>query len=125
MALEIIWEDLDIQGGSANSLGFAALRDAVNNILSVTPGEKLFAPWFGCDLESVLFEPIDDTTARRVRNKIIQCLQDNDPRIKVSAKDTTVVATPDDNRYDINLVINVLGLDQPGTFSFSLRQLVE
>lgn len=122
---EIRWTDVSYQGLPQNSEGYSALQEAVNNIINTTPGERLFTPWFGCDLENLLFEPIDTITATRIRVKMIACIQDSDPRIRVDRSQSTVQASPDDNRYDVKLVLQILGVGQPGVFSFSLERWVD
>lgn len=122
MSVEIRWNDVSYAGNAQNSLGYDALKEAINIIISTSPGERLFDPEFGCDLESVLFEPIDNETSDLIRIKLIQCIQDSDPRIQIDKHLSTATAIPDDNRYDVYLVVNVLGVDQPGVFYFSLNR---
>ena len=45
-----------------------AIARAVRNIVSTTPGEKLFDPDFGSSVSEILFENVDDITAVSIRD---------------------------------------------------------
>ena len=47
-----------------------AIARAVRNIVSTTPGEKLFDPDFGSSVSEILFENVDDITAVSIRDEI-------------------------------------------------------
>jgi len=116
----IKWIDLARSAGEIKVEGSEAVQNAIDNILSVQPGERLFKPKFGCNLESLLFEPIDDTTSELIRIELYNCVENNDPRISVIPSQTTVIPSPDEYRYDINLAVEVLGIGD-ANFKFSLK----
>ncbi len=46
------------------------IRQSLRILLSTTPGERIGRPEYGCDLEMLFFNPINDETARMVRDRI-------------------------------------------------------
>ena len=46
-----------------------AIARAVRNIVSTTPGEKLFDPDFGSSVSEILFENVDDITAISIQDE--------------------------------------------------------
>lgn len=43
----------------------------LKQLLRTVPGERVMQPDFGCDLESLLFEPFDDTLVLQAREKVV------------------------------------------------------
>ncbi|MEM7659760.1 MAG: GPW/gp25 family protein [Bacteroidota bacterium] len=75
------------------------IRQSLFILLSTTPGERPTKPKYGCDLKSILFEPIGGTTTFLIKDMIrtailffepridvdsIEVSQDNDPEGKIS-----------------------------------------
>jgi len=124
MAARLLWSDVSFTGNSRNSLGDEALSDAINNIIATSPGERLFDPTFGCDLESLLFEPIDQTTASMILSMISSCLK-NDPRFLMDFSMSSIEPDPDNNLYRVQLGIRIYGQETTGLYQFSLNRLAD
>lgn len=60
-----------------------AVKQSVLNILLTNRGERPFAPDFGGDLRSFLFENFDTVTTAAIRAKIITTLRNYEPRVEV------------------------------------------
>jgi len=99
-----------------------AIKSAIVNIISTTPGERLFLPRFGCNLEHILFEPVDEDTALLIRVELYQCLEDNDPRIRMLPNSTQIIPHPDDNLFEIYLHLEILGIGD-FIYRFNLNSL--
>ena len=56
------WLD-SARGRLAMVEGNAAVRQAIQMLLSTAPGERVMRPGYGCDLQRLVFAPNDDTTA--------------------------------------------------------------
>ena len=63
--------------------GDAVVRQAVLLLLSTHPGERVMRPDYGCDIQSLLFSPNDDTTAALAIHYIRQALLRWEPRIDI------------------------------------------
>lgn len=122
MAVRLLWSDVSYVGNPRNSVGDEALSDALNNIISTSPGERLFDPTFGCDIESILFEPMDTATASMLLNTLSRCLK-QDPRLAIDFRGSSIEPDYDNNRYDITLSIRVYGQETTGLYQFSLNRL--
>jgi phage baseplate assembly protein W len=109
-------------GQNANSLVFD--EDAINqNILQIllTPiKSKWYRPRLGSNIPSYLFDPVDSTTAARIKSEIEYVLPRNSEyRIVISS--VTVIAVPDDQLYYVSLEYTSPYLDgKKIKFSFNL-----
>lgn len=105
MATQIQYKDLnqDTPGVSGLVYGSDAIRQSLHNIFSTIPGERLFRPDFGLDLNSFVFAPINQVTALRLRNLLTYSVPQWDSRIQVVASQTSVVADEDESSYTIKV----------------------
>lgn len=78
----------------------AAVKNSIKNILNTRPGERPFAPTFGCDLYNYLFEPDDIITRAAIRRAINDSLLTFEPRFKVNDID---LSTDNNNTYNITI----------------------
>ena len=88
-----------------------AIARAVRNIVSTTPGEKLFSPDFGSSVSEILFENVDDITAISIRDEIRSSLSNYEPRVELI--DVTVDPNFDENQFDVLITYRIIGVDIP------------
>ncbi len=86
-----------------------AVINAVKNILTTTPGQKLLNPTLGLDFRSYLFEPINTTTAYFLAQFIYGNLGVQEPRITLEG--VSIEGIADQNQYDIQISFSVPKLD--------------
>lgn len=98
-----------------------AVIESVFNIVLTEPGEKVMDPLFGCALDQFLFSPIDDVTSRDIVNTISASLELYETRLLDF--DVIVTAMPDDNTYDIEIVVEINTSEEPIIISTSLEKL--
>ena len=67
----------DIQG----SYDLQAIKNSIINIFLTSPGQKILNPEFGIDLRRYLFEPVNSSTAYRIKYDINTKLPGQEPRI--------------------------------------------
>ena len=72
-----------------------AIKVAIQNLLSTAFGERLFQPQIGASLRPLLFEPVDSITAFEIRDRILETIRKNEPRVSNIIVD--VVSNPDSN----------------------------
>lgn len=101
-----IYSDLDISFRSnpntddvVRVYDLNAVRQSVTNIIRTRPGEKPFLPYFGCNLESYLFELFTPQTRAMIINTVRIALENYEPRIALTAVD--VYENPDRNAIDV------------------------
>ena len=90
-----------------------AIARAVRNIVSTTPGEKLFDPDFGSSVGEILFENVDDITAVSIQDEIRNCLNNYEPRVDLV--DVNVDPNFDENQFDVLITYRIIGVDIPPT----------
>lgn len=96
-----------------------AVMTSLRNILTTSPGDKLLNPTFGLDLRSFLFDPVTDTRAFFIGNRIYDGITIQEPRVKINT--ITVIAVMDNHEYDITLNISVPSLN---IFNLSLKSIL-
>jgi phage baseplate assembly protein W len=87
-----------------------SVKSSITRILGTRRGERFFRPQFGSRLEDILFEPLDDITALDLQHEVNLLLQE-EPRLIVNFALTTVKPVPTKNRYDVQIVGSVRGLE--------------
>ena len=90
-----------------------AIARAVRNIVSTTPGEKLFDPEFGSSVSEILFENVDDITAVSIKDEIKSSLNNYEPRVELI--DVNVDPNFDQNQFDVIITYRIIGVDIPPT----------
>ena len=88
-----------------------AIARAVRNIVSTTPGEKLFSPDFGSSVSEILFENVDDITAVSIKDEIRSSLKNYEPRVELI--DVNVDPNFDENQFDVLITYRIIGVDIP------------
>jgi phage baseplate assembly protein W len=94
-----------------------SIMQSLSNILNTRKTERIFNPEFGASLEDYLFEPMDDLTALSIKSTILVEVGKYEPRVKVLPGKSSVIADYDNNRYDVILAFEIIGLGDQ-TFEF-------
>ena len=84
-------------------------------------GERPFQPELGCNIQRVLFEPLDYGSAGLIKSEIRDTLERYEPRIKVG----TILCSPDydNNGYEVELKYAIVGReDAPVAVEFFLER---
>ena len=109
------------KGDIADQENKYAILNSIYNILSTVPGTRRFLPEFACDINRLLFEPMDDETASNISKKILGALARWEPRIRVIT--TKVSANIDQATYDAHIVFEILKSNEQITLDFPIRKL--
>jgi len=109
----IIYSDLNSYSPSKKFLlkNVESVYSSLENIFSTNKEERLFRPEFGESLDEFLFELMDDITAMRLEDFIIEAVGKWEPRVTLDHKLSSVTAIPEENRYDVLLVFEIQGID--------------
>ena len=89
-------------GGVAMTEDEEDIRRSLEILLSTRVGERFLQPKYGCDLDHLLFEPLDTGTATYTGEMIKQAILMFEPRIDVLTVD---LGQPDDGEGHIDIVI--------------------
>jgi len=97
-----------------------AIARSVRNIIFTVPGEKMFNPDFGTNINDSLFELLDETSAAVIKDQIKYSLETYEPRIRLI--DVIVVPDFESNGYDVEISYSIIGADvDPQQISFILQ----
>ena len=88
-----------------------AIARSLRNLVLTTPGERFFNEELGSQVNNLLFENVDDVTARSVRSEIVNVIENYEPRVELINVD--VFANVDDYSMDVNITYSIIGIDVP------------
>ena len=97
----------------------AAIVQAITALLLTKRGERPFQPSLGCNVQSILFEPMDYAAAALIKKEITDTLRRYEPRMSIS----NIVCEPDfnNNGYEVELQFKIVGReDTPVAIEFFL-----
>ena len=120
MAATLSFKDININfkkhpvtGDLVVSKDASAIKQAIVNLLLTNKGERPFNPDYGSDIREYLFEPLDYATSIALKTKIAGVIEKFEPRIGIL--ELSVYPNEDDNGFDIDLVYEIRGSDEPPT----------
>ena len=99
----------------------AAIVQAIQGILLTRKGERPFQPELGCDVQNMLFEPLDYASAGTIKQEIRETVDRYEPRVTV----TKIECTPDfdNNGYNVEMQYTIVGRnDIPVAVEFILER---
>ena len=91
-----------------------AINASLKNCVMIITGEKPFNRNFGSQVNEILFEICDDVTAADLQQEIERSIRFNEPRVEL--KDVNVIALPEENEFQIEVVYTIVGSEQIFTF---------
>lgn len=95
-----------------------SVYQALFNLFNTKPGDRLFQPEYGFDLENELFELIDDLGALEVLRQVFDVVQRWEPRVLIDAARSKVTPLEDQNKYELYLSFAIQGVEGQ-TYSFT------
>jgi len=99
----------------------AAIVQAIQGILLTRKGERPFQPELGCDIQNMLFEPLDYASAGTIKQEIRETIDRYEPRVTVTKLDCT--PDFDNNGYNVEMQYTIVGReDLPVGVEFILER---
>jgi len=123
---DYVWSDVDSNiepqndGDAVIDTDITAIINSLNNIIRTAPGSRRMLPTFASTAYWVLFEPIDDTTARKIAEGILEAIEIWEDRIEVTGFD--IEPRYDESMYKCRMSFVVLGSDQIEEINFVLTR---
>ena len=99
----------------------AAIVQAIQGILLTRKGERPFQPNLGCDVQNMLFEPLDYASAGTIKQEIREAIYRYERRVSV----TLIECEPDfdNNGYNVEVEYTIVGRDDiPVAVEFILER---
>lgn len=116
-----------------------AIKRAVRNLVQTNFYERPFHPELGCGVRGLLFENYTPVMNVFLKRKIEECLVNHEPRIQLTgiiingdsfeegSVSGDLMASPagnvDDNRLDVEIHFNIIGVPNPQTVTIILQRL--
>jgi phage baseplate assembly protein W len=98
-----------------------AIINSVKNLVLTNHYERPFQPEIGSNIRRLLFENVDAVTSSQIEREIVETISNFEPRVQVSK--VTVVASPDENGFKVNLEFFVINNANPITINFFLERI--
>jgi len=99
----------------------AAIVQSITALLLTMKGERPFQPQLGCNVQRVLFEPLDYGSAGLIKSEIRDTLSRYEPRININS----ILCVPDfdNNGFQVELNYTIIGReDAPVAVEFFLER---
>lgn len=120
------WSDLDENyskqedGDIQRDTDVQAIFNSLRNIILTIQGERRMLPTFATNIWGLLFEPIDEVTARLIAEGLLESIRIWETRIEVTGFD--IEPRPDQNFYRCRLNFTILGREDTQTIDFILTR---
>lgn len=97
-----------------------AIYNSISNIILTVQGERRMLPTFASNIKHLLFEPIDEITARLIAEGLVDAIKIWDDRLDITGFD--IEPLYDQNTYRCRLQFNIVGSDETETIDFVLTR---
>jgi phage baseplate assembly protein W len=120
------WTDIDPEytrqedGDVQRDKEVDAIFNSIKNILLTIQGERRMLPTFATNVYGLLFEPIDEVTARLIAEGLLQAIRIWEDRIDIRGFD--IEPLYDQNAYRCRLKFTIVGSDELETVEFILTR---
>jgi|TARA_B000000609_G_scaffold158034_1_gene154211 hypothetical protein len=98
-----------------------AVKRSVKNLVQTGYYERPFQPELGCGIRELLFENFTPMTKVFLQNKIVEVLENYEPRIDLQS--VKVDDDQDGNRLVVDIYFYVVGVPEPQTVQTFLQRL--
>lgn len=111
-----VWSELDHRlindslGDIKRAINIGAVMSSIDNILRISPGERVMRPEFGSSLKALLFENMDDTIMGLISRQIKNDIEIWEDRITVVEID--LFTEPDKNSISIAIMFVIKGYNK-------------
>ena len=126
MASNFFWSDYDdnflkqSDGDVQRDTDVNAIFNSLRNIILTIQGERRMLPTFASNISQLLFEPIDEITARLIAENLLVAIRIWEDRIDITGFDIEPIE--DQNLYRCRLKFNVVGSEEVETIDFILTR---
>jgi len=98
-----------------------AVINSIKNLVLTNHYERPFQPELGSNIRRLLFENVDSVMAAQIEREIEETILNFEPRAQVSK--VTAIATPDENKYAVQLEFFLINNSNPITINFFLERI--
>lgn len=119
-----VYSDIDIEltkqtnGDITRDTEINAIINSLTNIISTIQGSRRMLPTFALDIQNLLFEPLDERTAKMIGDKIVLAIETWDTRVEII--ELKIITNYDQNLYEMTLDFQIKPIDEIRTIDFVL-----
>jgi phage baseplate assembly protein W len=120
------YSDIDIEltrddntGDIVKDQDIDAIINSISNIMQTSPGSRRMIPEFANNPDSLLFDPIDEITAKKIGDITVDSIELWDDRVYIRGLDIQPIS--DKNMYACRLKMIVKSNNKGETLDFILR----
>lgn len=86
-----------------------SISRSIRNLVLTSPGERFFNPSLGSRVSKLLFDNLDDFTAREIKSEIEYTINTFEPRVNLI--DVLVNPNYDNNEFNVTITYQIVGID--------------
>ena len=101
----------------------SSVTQSLKNLLMTNRTEKPFSPYFGANLNSYLFELLDQGTVNEMQNAIVQNIEVFEPRINPGTLQVIPEADINGNSVTLTIIFNIVNSSKTVEFTTRLNRL--
>uniref|UniRef100_A0A6M3K799 Putative baseplate wedge subunit n=1 Tax=viral metagenome TaxID=1070528 RepID=A0A6M3K799_9ZZZZ len=126
MSNEYMYSDIDINlerqtdGDVKKDTNIEAIKNSINNIFSTMQGSRRMLPEFAGMFHNLLFEPMDEVTARLLAERMIEAINMWDDRVIVEGLD--IEMDHDNNQYNCTMSFKIQETNETEVIEYVLKQ---
>jgi phage baseplate assembly protein W len=119
-----VYSDLDMEltkatdGDVTKDDDINAIINSLNNIIATLQGSRRMIPEFAQDLWKMLFEPLDEDTARIIGERILEAIEIWEDRVSISK--INITPNYDQNQYSLSMEFTIKPIEQVMSIDFVL-----
>jgi hypothetical protein len=122
------WRDLDlnfkihpIRKDINKNKAEIAVINSIKNLISTRHYEIPFQPEVGCNVQKLLFEPLDAVTATLIEREITETINNFEPRAEILK--VSVSADTDNNGFKVDMLFKIINRTDPVAIKFFLERV--
>ena len=122
------WRDLDlnfkihpIRKDINKNKAEIAVINSIKNLISTRHYEIPFQPEVGCNVQKLLFEPLDAVTATLIEREITETINNFEPRAEILK--VSVSADTYNNGFKVDMLFKIINRTDPVAIKFFLERV--
>tara|TARA_B100000925_G_C21930161_1_gene439902 strand:+ start:34 stop:471 length:438 start_codon:yes stop_codon:yes gene_type:complete len=105
---------------AAKVKNYAAIKQAMKNLVLTQPGERFYEPDMGCRVTGSLFEPLDAFLAQTIQEEIINTISEFDERVRI--EDVKVLTNNERHYVTVQVFYAIVGQPKVEQIDFILER---
>jgi phage baseplate assembly protein W len=124
---DIYYEDLSLdpainsEGDVSTVVNKDSVKQSIYMIVNTARGSRPFMPDYGSRIKGFLFEPFDDSTAKRIGMELQETLQNHEPRIEIL--NINVNMNWKTTQYDVVVIYRLVNTQQLDAINVTLEKI--